>query len=148
MAVSASQTGLGSPTDAGLQAREYVHRAFLALWIIFTAAPIIAGADKFLHLLTNWDKYLAPIVSNTLHVPAHQFMMGVGVVEIVAGIIVAIKPRIGAWIVAAWLLGIIVNLALNPHHFWDVALRDLGLMVGASALGFLATAEEKSRLAA
>ncbi len=113
------------------------YQAFQILHIAFTIAPIVAGADKFFDLLVNWDKYLSPLVSSTLHVSPHAFMLAVGVIEIVAGLVVAFAPAIGAWIVAAWLLGIIVNLLAIPGYF-DVALRDFGLALCAIALGRLA----------
>lgn len=112
-------------------------QAYQILHVAFTAAPIIAGIDKFFHLLANWEMYLAPQVARALPIPAHQFMLIAGVVEIIAGLIVAVKPRIGAYIVGVWLLGIIVNLLLNGT-FYDIALRDFGLMLGAFALARLA----------
>lgn len=112
-------------------------QAFNILRFGFTVAPILAGADKFFHLLCDWDKYLAPWIVNIVH-DAHGFMMVVGVVEIVAGIVVAVKPKFGGYLVAAWLAGIIVNLVTYPGYF-DVALRDLGLLLGALALARLAT---------
>jgi hypothetical protein len=117
----------------------YSYQAFQALRAGFTIAPIVAGADKFVGLLTNWDKYLAPAATNAIAavMPAHTFMLVVGVIEILAGLIVAVKPRIGAYIVCAWLLGIIVNLIMLGSYY-DVALRDLGLAIGAFALGRLA----------
>jgi hypothetical protein len=118
------------------------HQAFQILRLGFTVAPIIAGLDKFLHLLTNWDKYLAPEVSNTLGIAPHTFMMIVGAIEIVAGLVVAINPRFGGYLVAAWLVGIIVNLLLVGGYL-DVALRDLGLALGALALARLAEAEAR-----
>jgi uncharacterized membrane protein HdeD (DUF308 family) len=121
------------------------HQAFQILRVAFTIAPIIAGLDKFLGLLTNWDKYLAPQVSGTLHIQPHSFMMIVGIIEIIAGIIVAVNPRVGAYIVAIWLLGIIVNLLLVGGYL-DVALRDVGLLLGALALGRLAEAEAHVRV--
>ena len=117
-------------------------QAFLILRFGFTVAPIIAGLDKFTHVLTNWDKYLAPGISNALGVTPHTFMMVVGVVEIVAGLLVAVKPRFGGYLVAAWLLGIIVDLLMTGGYL-DVALRDLGLCLGALALARLAEAEER-----
>ena len=113
--------------------------AFQAYGILlfgFTVAPIIAGADKFLGFLTNWTQYLAPIFPNTLGIDAATFMMIIGAIEIVAGIIVFLKPSIGGYIVSAWLLGIILNLLLL-HNFYDIALRDLGLALGALALARL-----------
>ena len=114
---------------------DYGRQAFLILRFGFTVAPILAGADKFFHLLCDWDKYLAPWVVNIVH-NGHGFMHVVGVVEIVAGIVVAWRPRWGGYLVAAWLAGIIVNLVTYPGYF-DVALRDLGLLLGALALARL-----------
>ena len=110
-------------------------QAYQILHFGFTVAPIIAGLDKFTNLLTDWTQYLAPFVGDI--VGAQTFMYIVGVIEIVAGIGVAIKPRIFAYVVAAWLVGIILNLLLLGDYF-DVALRDLGLALGALALGRLA----------
>ncbi|HVH42946.1 MAG TPA: hypothetical protein VM925_11405 [Labilithrix sp.] len=103
----------------------------------FVAAPVIAGLDKFSRLLVDWDAYLAPPVARMLGGAAHGFMLVVGVVEIVAGLLVAIRPRIGAYVVAGWLGAIIVNLLMSGRYF-DIALRDFGLMLGALALGRLA----------
>jgi uncharacterized membrane protein HdeD (DUF308 family) len=114
--------------------------AYQAYWILYAAfilAPIVAGLDKFFHLLTNWDMYLAPRIASMLPVSGHQFMLAVGAVEVIAGLLVAIKPRIGAYVVAAWLFGIICNL-LIAGSFFDIALRDFGLMLGAISLGRLA----------
>ena len=102
----------------------------------FTILPILAGLDKFAHVLTDWDKYLAPIIPQILHLAPHTFMMIVGVIEIIAGILVALKPRLFAYVVAAWLWGIIINLLLL-HNFYDIALRDFGLSLGALALARL-----------
>ena len=110
-----------------------------AYWILrfgFTVAPIIAGLDKFLHLLVNWDQYLPPITNRLIAGHGHELMLAAGVIEIVAGIGVALKPRIFAYVVAAWLFLIIVNLLAIPG-FFDVALRDLGLLLGALALARL-----------
>jgi hypothetical protein len=114
-------------------------QAFEALHIGFVVAPLIAGLDKFADLLTNWDGYLAPQLANI--VGRHQFMMAAGVIEIIAAFIVALKPKIGGYIVAAWLLGIFGNLLLLGNYY-DVALRDLGLAIGAFALAQLATGME------
>ena len=115
-------------------------QAFRILRFGFTITPIITGLDKFLHLLTDWDKYLAPVVSNTLGIQPHTFMMIVGVIEIVAGVVVAVKPRFGGYLVAIWLFGIIVNLLIVGGYL-DVAPRDLGLLLGALALALLASAK-------
>jgi hypothetical protein len=112
------------------------HQAYQILHWGFVAAPVIAGADKFLRLLTDWDKYLAPPLARLSPAGTHTTMLAIGLVEIVAGLIVAVKPRVGAYIVAAWLAGIIVNLLLLGA-FLDVALRDFGLLLGALALARL-----------
>jgi uncharacterized membrane protein YphA (DoxX/SURF4 family) len=112
-------------------------RAFLLLRTVFTVAPIVAGLDKFLGLLTNWEQYLAPWVDAITPGSAHQAMLAVGVVEILAGVLVAVRPRLGAYVVAVWLTGIIVNL-VSTGTFLDVVLRDLGLLVAALALAQLA----------
>jgi hypothetical protein len=113
------------------------YQAYQILHLAFTIAPIVAGADKFVHFLTNWDQYLAPIVPRVTGLPAHTFMLGVGAIEIVAGLLVAFMPRVGGYVVGLWLCGIIVNLLMIPAYF-DVALRDLGLALGAFALARLA----------
>ena len=115
------------------------YQAFWLLRIGFTVAPILFGADKFADLLTNWDKYLAPWVNNIVPGTAHQAMYAVGVIEIVAGLAVLIAPRFGGYLVAAWLLGIIVNL-LSIGGYYDVALRDFGLLLAALTLARLARA--------
>lgn len=112
----------------------------------FIAAPTIAGLDKFTHLLADWDQYLAPQVAALLPVSAHSFMQAVGVVEIAAGLLVAARPRLGAYVVAAWLGGIVVNLLMSGRYF-DIALRDFGLMLGALALGRLASSRAPRRAA-
>jgi hypothetical protein len=123
--------------EARVTARvEPARQAYHILHWGFVALPTIMGLDKFAHLLTNWDQYLARSVERMLPMSAHAFMLLVGAVEIVAGLLVAIRPRIGAYVVAAWLLGIIVNLLLTGHYF-DIALRDFGLMLAAIALGRL-----------
>ena len=113
--------------------------AYQAYWILhvgFTVAPILAGLDKFFHLLVNWDQYLPGVVANASPIPAHTLMLIVGVIEVVAGIGVWFKPRIFAYIVAIWLVVIILDLLLIPGYF-DVALRDFGLLLAALALGQL-----------
>jgi hypothetical protein len=114
------------------------YQAYQLLYVAFTIAPIIAGLDKFGHVLVDWDKYLSPIVARTLPVSPHAFMLGVGVVEVVAGALVALAPEIGGAVVGLWLCGIIVNLLSIPAYF-DIALRDLGLALGAFALSRLAS---------
>jgi hypothetical protein len=131
---SATQDGL----LARIRAADPGEQAFMILRAAFTVAPILFGLDKFFHLMVNWDKYLAPALSSHAPFTPHQLMLGVGVIEIIAGLVVAIHPRLGAPIVAAWLAGIIANLLLIPG-FYDVALRDFGLFLAAIALARLAT---------
>jgi hypothetical protein len=114
-----------------------VYQAFWLLRTLFTVAPVAFGVDKFFHVLVDWDGYLAPVLARQLPWTPHQIMYLVGAVEIVAGLVVALRPRLGGYIVAAWLAGIIVNLLLIPG-FYDVALRDFGLFVAALALTRLA----------
>jgi len=111
--------------------------AFLLLWIGFIAIPLIMGLDKFFNVLTNWENYLAPWLVGVSPVSAHTMMLVIGVVEIAAAAMVAIRPRHAAFVVALWLAGIIVNLLTYPG-FYDVALRDFGLLVAALALAVLA----------
>jgi hypothetical protein len=114
-------------------------RAFQLLRTVFVIAPIAFGLDKFTNVLTDWTIYLAPWINGIVPGNAEQAMYAVGVIEIAAGFLVAVAPRIGAFVVAGWLLGIIVDL-LILGDFYDVALRDFGLLVGALALGLLAQA--------
>jgi hypothetical protein len=118
-------------------AADPAHQAFMLLRTVFTIAPIAFGLDKFANLMTDWPQYLAPWIDRIVPGTAQQAMYAVGVVEILAGVVVAVAPRIGGWIVAAWLAGIIVDLLTVPG-FYDVALRDFGLLVGAVALARLA----------
>jgi hypothetical protein len=116
--------------------------AYQAFWLLrvgFTVAPILFGLDKYGHVLVNWDKYLAPWLDRILPGTAHQFMYVVGAIEIVAGLVVAFRPRFGGYLVAAWLAGIIINLLTYPG-FYDIALRDFGLLLAALTLARLATA--------
>ena len=125
-------------------ARSADHQAYEILHWGFVVAPVLAGLDKFVHLLANWDAYLAPPIARMLGGNAHMFMLVVGVIEVAAGVLVALRPRIGAYVVAAWLGGIIVNLLMSGHWF-DIALRDFGLMLGALALGRLASVHDRPR---
>jgi uncharacterized membrane protein YphA (DoxX/SURF4 family) len=113
-------------------------QALLLLRTVFAVAPIAFGLDKFFNVLTDWEQYLAPWINDLMPGSAHQAMLAVGVVEVLAGVLVALRPSIGAYVVAAWLLGIIVNL-LSIGDYYDIALRDFGLLVGALALARLAT---------
>lgn len=112
-------------------------QAFLLLRTVFTVAPILFGLDKFAGLLTDWERYLAPWIDDLVPGSAHTAMLLVGVVEVVAGVVVAVAPRFGGYLVALWLAGIIVNL-LTLGSYYDVALRDFGLLVAALALARLA----------
>jgi len=116
-----------------------VGQAYRLLRTVFTIAPIAFGADKFAEILTHWEKYLAPWINDLVPGSAHQAMLAIGVVEIAAGILVALRPDFGGYVVAAWLAGIIVDL-LTLGGYLDVALRDFGLLVGALALARLAHA--------
>jgi hypothetical protein len=123
------------------------YQAFLTLRVGFVVAPVLFGLDKFTNLLADWITYLAPAVDRLVPGSASSAMLAVGVVEIVAGLVVAVRPRIGGYLVAAWLAGIIGNLLLLGSHY-DVALRDLGLLLAALALARLATAFQPTRDAA
>jgi hypothetical protein len=127
-----------APADAGTASPSArpAYQAYRILHVGFAALPILAGLDKFLHLLVNWDQYLAPLATRVLPVSGHSFMLFVGVVEIAAGVLVAARPRIGAYVVALWLWGIIINLLFLPGYY-DIALRDFGLSLGALALARL-----------
>jgi hypothetical protein len=113
--------------------------AFLLLRTVFTVAPVVFGLDKFTNFLTDWPDYLAPWVNDIVPGTGQDAMHAVGVVEILAGIVVAVVPRYGGLLVAAWLAGIIVNLLSIPDYY-DIALRDFGLLVAALALSRLAVA--------
>jgi hypothetical protein len=117
------------------------HLAFLLLRTVFTVAPILFGLDKFVRILTSdWERYLAPWMNDIIPGDARTAMLLVGVVEIVAGVVVAFLPRLGGLVVAAWLLGIIISL-VSVGGYLDIALRDFGLLVAALALSFLAAGQ-------
>jgi hypothetical protein len=132
------QTAIAGETPAAreMDTNKPSYQAYQILHFGFTVAPIAMGIDKFFNLLVDWDKYLPPFVNNLTGGHGHELMLAVGVIEIVAGLGVWFKPKIFAYVVAAWLLLIIVNLLMIPGYF-DVALRDFGLMLGAIALGRL-----------
>jgi len=130
---------LDAPT---LQSETASRQAFQILHVGFTIAPIVAGADKFTHLLVNWDRYLAPWMASLSPIGGHNLMLVVGIVEILAGLIVWARPHFGGYLVAAWLGGIILSLLTLPGYF-DVALRDFGLALAAIALARLASAFER-----
>ena len=138
-----------SPSGGAASARsrlaaDPIYQGFTLLHVGFTVAPLLFGLDKFFDWLVDWRIYLAPEVNDIIPGNAHQAMLAIGVVEIVAGLVVAVKPRFGGYLVAAWLGGIIVNLLILGEYY-DVALRDFGLLVGALALARLATGFERAR---
>jgi hypothetical protein len=122
-----------------------VVQSYWTLRLLFTVAPFLFGLDKFFNILTNWEDYLAPVFPQTLHITAATFMRGVGVIEMVAGILVAIAPRYFGYLVMAWLWLIIVNLLLKGQYI-DIALRDFGLSLGALTLARLAQAVHDARV--
>jgi hypothetical protein len=119
--------------------RDPAYQAFMLLRCAFTVAPIAFGVDKASNLLTDWQSYLSPTVDQLVPGTAYQLMLLVGLVEVIAGVLVGLRPQLGAYLVAGWLAGIIVNLLLIPG-FYDIALRDFGLLIAALALARLAQA--------
>ena len=132
---------------AGSQLSNPAYQAFSLLRAGFTVAPILFGLDKFADWLVDWRIYLAPELNDLIPGNAHQAMLAVGVIEILAGVVVALQPKFGGYLVAAWLGGIIVNLLLQGD-FYDIALRDFGLLIGALALARLAPAFDRQPPAA
>jgi hypothetical protein len=129
----------GTPSKPSNRAEIFTQPSYQAYQILrvgFTVAPIVAGLDKFFNLLVNWDQYMPPVVNSLTGGRGHQLMLAVGLIEIVAGLGVWFKPKLFAYVVAAWLLLIITNLLLIPGYY-DVALRDFGLALAAVALGRL-----------
>ncbi|MBP7075215.1 MAG: hypothetical protein KBA81_07525 [Rhabdochlamydiaceae bacterium] len=114
------------------------YQAFRILQFTFAFAPILAGLDKFFYSLTNWSNYISPFVLQILQYHDRGFMMVVGVIEIIAGIGVIFRPKLFAYVVALWLFGIIINLLMTGNYF-DIALRDLGLLLSAVALAKLSS---------
>jgi hypothetical protein len=127
-----ADTGM-TTTHAHTLPRTGAGQAYLLLRVVFVIAPIAAGIDKFADVLVDWDQYLAPWINDILPGSAQDAMHVIGVVEIAAGLLVLVNPRYGAPLVAAWLGGIVFNL-LTYSGYYDIALRDFGLMVGALAL--------------
>jgi uncharacterized membrane protein YphA (DoxX/SURF4 family) len=123
---------------------DIVHTSYTILKYAFGLVPIIAGADKFTNLIVDWEKYLNPIFPRLLNMTSHNFMLLVGVIEIVAGIVVFLKPRLGAFIVMAWLLGISLQLVAWGQHF-DVAIRDTVMALSALTVARLAPFEQHRR---
>ena len=140
MTTTAVRPARAPATPTALRPADLHDPAYQAFWLLrigFTVAPILFGIDKFAHVLVDWDKYLAPEFTDLFNAQAHTLMYAVGAIEIVAGLVVALQPRYGAYLVAAWLAGIIVNL-LMIGDFYDVALRDFGLLLAALTLARLA----------
>jgi uncharacterized membrane protein YphA (DoxX/SURF4 family) len=132
----------GRTTPEAVRSARLTDPSYQAFWLLrigFTVAPILFGLDKFFHVLVDWDRYLAPEIADLFNADAHTLMYAVGVIEIVAGLVVALRPRFGGYLVAAWLAGIILNLLLLADYY-DIALRDFGLLLGALTLARLATA--------
>jgi hypothetical protein len=136
-------------TTEKTELRNPVYQAYLLLRVGFTVAPILFGLDKFFNWTVDWTEYLAPWVNDIVPGSGQDFMYFVGAVEIAAGLLVAVAPRLGAYVVAAWLAGIIINLlTVDPPTYYDIALRDFGLMLGALTLGRLAGAFHTARVVA
>ena len=129
-------SGFASQTEARVSRPAY--EAYQILRLGFVVAPIVAGLDKFFNVLVNWEQYLPPFANRLVGGHGHELMLVVGIIEIVAGIGVALKPKVFAYIVSAWLMVIIANLLMIPGYY-DVALRDLGLALGALALARLSS---------
>ena len=142
MSATAAAPARPAPSPATVRHGEAGYQAFMLLRLAFTVAPIAFGLDKFFGVMVDWPQYLAPWINDILPGDANDAMHIVGVVEIAAGLAVAVKPRYGALLVAGWLFGIIVNL-LTLSGYYDVALRDFGLMLGALTLARLAWAYDR-----
>lgn len=141
MATTLVRPSVQPTTRAGLA--DPAFQAFALLRLGFTLAPILFGLDKFLDWLVDWRIYLAPEINDLVPGNAHQAMLAVGAIEIVAGLVVAVRPKFGGYLVAAWLAGIIVNLLLQAD-FYDIALRDFGLLLAALTLARLASAFDRA----
>ncbi len=131
-----NRTEIGSLRKTKVEAARPGYQAYQILRVGFTVAPILFGLDKFFNLMVNWEQYLPPFVNDLIGGQGHYLMLAVGVIEIIAGIGVAFKPKIFAYVVSAWLLLIVINLLMIPGYY-DVALRDFGLALGALALARL-----------
>ena len=127
-----SRTNSQTSTDVSGPA----YQAYQILHVGFVVAPIVAGLDKFFNLLVNWEQYLPPFVNTMVGGRGHELMLVAGVIEIIAGLGVLFKPKFFAYVVSAWLLMIVVNLLMIPGYY-DIALRDFGLALGAFALARL-----------
>ena len=142
-----TSSGTVTPPAADLRRPGLSHPVAQAFWLLrlgFTVAPILFGIDKFAHVLVDWDRYLAPEFTDLFNAEAHTLMYLVGAIEIAAGLVVLLRPRVGGYLGAAWLGAIIVNLLLLGDHY-DIALRDFGLLLGALTLARLAAAAPTER---
>jgi uncharacterized membrane protein YphA (DoxX/SURF4 family) len=140
----ASPNGAAAAAPVTTDLRDARFQAYALLRSAFTVAPIAMGLDKFFNVLVQWPTYLAPWIDDIVPGSGQDFMYVVGAIEILAGVIVALKPRYGAYVVAAWLGAIIINL-LTYSGYYDIALRDFGLMLGALSLGRLAAVYDRPR---
>jgi len=131
-----------SGNHAHSKVMSHTERVLTLLRWTYGLVPIVAGADKFMHILTDWDKYLAPAIANILPMAPHTFMSIVGIIEIIAGVLVLIKPRIGSLIVSLWLVGIAFNLLLTGQYY-DVAVRDTVMAIGAFSLWLLTSPQRQ-----
>lgn len=141
---AASANNGGGMVAVNADLRDPRYQAFALLRVAFCVAPIAFGVDKFFNVLVDWPTYLAPWINDIMPGSGQDFMYVVGAIEILAGVIVALKPRYGAYVVAAWLGGIIISL-LTYSGFYDIALRDFGLMLGALTLARLASVYDAPR---
>jgi uncharacterized membrane protein YphA (DoxX/SURF4 family) len=136
----------GAPASAAADVNAAARQAFWLLRIGFTVAPILFGLDKYFNWSVHWPDYLAGWINNIIPGSGQDWMYVVGGIEIAAGLLVAVAPRIGAFVVAGWLAGIVINLLTkNPPQYYDIALRDFGLMLGALTLGRLSLAVVPAR---
>jgi uncharacterized membrane protein YphA (DoxX/SURF4 family) len=135
-----------APTDDAATAaqQEAGFQAYLMLRLAFVVAPIAFGLDKFFNVLTDWPQYLAGWVDDLMPGSAQDFMYVVGGIEILAGVLVAVRPRYGAPLIVVWLGGIILTLLTGPGYY-DVALRDFGLLLAAATLARLAFVYDRPR---
>ena len=120
----------------------HTYQAYQILHVAYVVAPVVAGLDKFFNILVNWEQYLPSFVNRMVGGHGHELMLVAGVVEIVAGLGVLFKPKLFAYVVSAWLLMIVVNLLMIPGYY-DIALRDFGLALGALALARLSHAFDR-----
>jgi uncharacterized membrane protein YphA (DoxX/SURF4 family) len=121
-----------------IQTKQPFRQTLNLLRLTFGLVPIVAGIDKFTELLTTWENYLNPALASMLPFSPHTFMMIVGIIEIIAGIIVLAKPQVGGYIVSAWLVLIALNL-ISTGHYFDIAVRDLVMVIGAFSLARLSS---------